>query len=252
MVVQIMNFRNSFTTLLNRIIAMPSSDYSDSGGKGESLRRLSQLDAQRKEAGEIVQRWFRFRARRGIGITYLLLSFLPLLGSILFTLSKTLLIEFAGVTVAAIFFWSLGRLAGAQSFGKMSKTIWLLKEDSTKQSGVVFSQDIRFIALFWPWLAYATANILGLPLYEVLFATIWLVQLVLYRALTVHRNKNPILEVRVEDWLVILAFAIAAIGSSLHIIPDVSPFLLITPLILGAGLKSLYEAPKELVNSRDE
>jgi hypothetical protein len=89
---------------------------------------------------------------------------------------------------------------------------------------------------------------------QIFFALVWLVELVLYRVLTLHRNKNPILDHRAEDWLAVVAFPLGAIISVVNIVPGQSyfGFLLISPLVLIAGLKSLYDAPKELVNNLDE
>lgn len=235
---------------------MPSPNFNRDGGREEVFRRLSQLESQRKEAGEIVQRWFRFRARRGLGVFYSLLSFVPVLGSILGVFSNSESVIFAGVTVAVIFAWIFGRIAGVQSFGKMTRTIHLLKDNAKKKSNSTYNALPTFVlVVLWPWVAYAVASVRGLSLYEVFFALVWLVELVLYRTLTIHRNKNPILEQKAEDWLVIFAFPLAAIISALRIIPNESgflAFLLISPFILIAGVKSLYDAPKELVNYLDE
>jgi hypothetical protein len=235
---------------------MTTSDPSGAGGKDEAIRMFGELENQRKEAGEIVQRWFRFRARRGLGVMYLLLSLSILVGIISYDLTASIVVAIVCGTIVGVFASISGRLAGAQNFGKMTRTIWLLKEDSTrKQSSEIYWTLLRSVAFLWPWLAYAAAVILGLPAYAILFASAWLIELVIYRVLAVRRNKNPILEQRAEDWLVLLAFPIAAMVSLLPIFPSgalFSAFILLSPLFLIAGLKSLYEAPKELVNSLDE
>jgi hypothetical protein len=216
----------------------------------------SELEGQRKEAGEIVQRWFRFRARRGVGIFYLLVSLAPVVGTILGDFFKSSFLGIAGPTIMVVLAWSFGRMAGAQSFSKMRKAVRLLKEDSSIQSSRLRSA-LPFAILFWPWIAYAAADQFGLPTYEIFFALVWLVEIILYRALIIPRNESPIIEQRAEDWLATIAVPIIAIIpalGSLHILPSLSLslFLLLTPLFLIAGLKSLYEAPKELVKSLGE
>ena len=97
----------------------------------------------------------------------------------------------------------------------------------------------------------------GLPIYEIFFAAVWLLENILYRILTHHGNSVSIVEPRVEDWLAGLSVPVIAIFSSLgqlNFLPNdsFSVYLLITPFFLIAGLKSLYEAPKELVKNLDE
>jgi len=66
---------------------------------------------QRVEAELIAARLFRFRARRGLGVLYSLLSVLPLLGLILYaTVSPQLTI--AGVVTGTLTVWFVARFYG--------------------------------------------------------------------------------------------------------------------------------------------
>lgn len=218
----------------------------------DDLSTLSQLEGQRKEAGEIVYRWFRFRARRGLGLFYSLLSFLPLIGSILGTLFASEDVTLAGITVGIVCFWVVARVAGFRGFGRMRSTIELLKEDVPMGGR---SQDLKRAATFvvivlWPWIAYAVATTMGNAPLEVLFALVWLVEFVTFRVVTLKRNKNPIVGLRIEDWVVIVSIPVAALLSAFQIVSNAPPFFgftLVSPLLLFSGLKSLYDAPKELV-----
>jgi hypothetical protein len=237
---------------------MSSSEFPKRGRGDEDLSQLYQLEGQRKEAEEIVRRWFRFRARRGIGIFYLVVSLAPVLGTIVGTLFNA---EVAGIIVGtstAVFAWFCARRAGAQSFGRMTRTMKLLEEDPTQNPKPIASNPVIFLLQLWPWIPYVVTGVLGLPLFEIFFALVWLVENVLFRVLVLSRNKNPILCQRVEDWLATLSVPIIAIIpalSQLGILPQEPPFsafLLITPLFLVAGVKSLYDAPKELVGNHDD
>jgi hypothetical protein len=231
-----------------------SSGPSDRSGKEIDPRELSELEGQRKGAGEIVQRWFRFRARRGIGIFYLFVSLAPVLGTFFGNLTNSTFVGYAVPTATVFLGWAFGRMAGAQSFREMSKTIKLLKEDTAKQPRAAFDA-LRFLALIWPWFAYAAATFEHLPIYQIVFALVWLVENVFLRFLF-HRSKNSIIELRAEDWLASVSVPIIGVLvglAELRILPIEwnSLFLLITPFFLIAGLKSLYEAPRELVNNLD-
>lgn len=238
---------------------MPSAQSSpdeDRTGKGDRLSTLNRLEGQRREAGDIVYRWFRFRVRRGLGIFYCLLSFLPVLGTILGTLGASQDVVIVGTSVGLVCAWIVSRSLGLRGFGKMSNTLDLLKGDGSLDGGSArFKGASTVIAIIlWPWLAYAIAGSLGLTDLEVLFAVVWLVEFVAYRFLTLRRNKNPIVDHRTEDWLVVFIIPMAALLSTVRIVPNASQFyafLLISPILLFCGIKSLYDAPKELVRGLD-
>jgi hypothetical protein len=233
---------------------MSSSDLSGVTGTQERPGKSYRLEDQRKEAGDIVQRWFRFRARRGIGVFYSLISIFPVLGTILSAFSVSPVVIYSCITLAVFLMLFFAKSTGIQSFDKMTATIRLLKDDSAKDRS--YSAAALFVVFaLWPWLGYLISTLLHQPVFAILFALTWLVELVLYRLLGSHRKTNSIIDVRVEDWVIIIAFPLAAIISTIGILPHetwFSAFLLISPLVLLAGMKSLYEAPKELVSNLDE
>jgi len=221
-------------------------------GKGDELSVLSQLEGQRKEAGDIVYRWFRFRVRRGLGLFYSLLAVLPILGVILGTLFASQSVTLVGVTIGIVCVWIVSRTAGFQGFGRMGSTIDLLKEnDSPGGKGREARRTATFLFIaVWPWVAYAVVSLLELKYLQILLALIWLVEFVAYRMFSLRRNKNPIVSHGIDDWLVVFSIPIAALISTIDIIPGSPPFfgfMLVSPFLLFAGIKSLYEAPKELV-----
>jgi len=219
--------------------------------EGDELNVLNQLEGQRKEAGDIVYRWFRFRVRRGLGLFYSLLSFLPVFGSILGTLFASENVALVGVTVGIVCIWIVSRTAGFQGFGRMRGTIELLKENEPGGRGRELRRTATFLFVaVWPWVAYAAASALGQRYLEVLFAVVWLAEFIAYRIFSLRHNANPIVSHRVEDWLVVFCIPVAALVSALLVLPYAPPlygFVLGSPFLLFAGIKSLYDAPKELV-----
>jgi len=230
--------------------ARSSPDTEERVEEGDSLSTLSELEGQRKEAGDIVYRWFRFRVRRGIGVFYCLLSFLPVIGSIMGTLFASQFVGVAGASVALVCSWAVSRNAGFRGFGRMSSTLDLLKGDGSPE-GRRWGTVQTFVAItLWPWLAYGIAGILGLRALQILFAVLWLVEYVAYRFLTLSRNRNPLVDHRAEDWLVVVIIPVAALISAAGVLASAPPFyafLMVSPILLFCGMKSLYDAPKELV-----
>lgn len=212
---------------------------------------MSQLESQRKEAEDIVYRWFRFRIRRGLGVFYALLASLSLLGSILGTVFASQTLTIVCDTIALLLIWAAARAAGFRGFGRMGSTIDLLKEGGSTDGR---SRSLRAAAIFvvvavWPWVAFAAAAVLGQTSLEVLFALVWLVEFVGYSILSLRRNKNPMVDHRLEDWLVVVCIPTAALVSALRIFHTTDLFFgfdLVSPLLLFSGIKSLYDAPKEL------
>jgi hypothetical protein len=232
---------------------MSASGFSDFGNDKEVLKRFGELETQRKEAGEIVYKWFRYRARRNIGIFYSLVSFFPVLGTILsgFSVSSTTIyIVMTVATCTAVF---VARLVGMQNFGMMRTTISLLKENSKIRATHSYFEAASYVILvLWPWFGFMVAASLHVAIVAILFALTWLVELVFFRIVVVRRNKNPIIDLGIADHIIVFAFPLAAIFSVLGVLPNstwFSPFLLITPLVLFAGVKSLYDAPKELAGN---
>ena len=79
---------------------------------------------------------FRFRARRGIGVFYTLLSIVPLLQALLTELSAPNEIIQISIPIALIAIWIIARMAGLQKFYQMMVTIDLFegKKENKKAS----------------------------------------------------------------------------------------------------------------------
>ena len=240
---------------LGKEFCMPPEEHvvreSTEAGDRDDFRALKELIAQRNEAGDITYRWFRFRVRRGLGVFYALLSFVPVLGTVLGLFSVSQYVIITVVTIALVCVWIVARTLGFEGFGRMASTIRLLRRNEPADGSQGFKRVATFVAVaVWPWVAYAVAASLGQRLFQILFAVLWFVEFVSYRLITIRRNKDPLADHRIEDWVVLLCFPAAALLSTFAAFPNASPFygfLLVSPFLLFSGMKSLYDAPKELV-----
>jgi hypothetical protein len=206
---------------------------------------------QRKEAEVITARLFRFRTRRSTGLFYCLVSISPILGTILhFTLPLSLAI--AGTLASFLVMWWIARLWGFGRFSRMQYSLDFLKGDKgavydeKKDSRLFFRKNfVRFVALIWPGFGYVIANEEGAPLLAILFLVFFVSQLILVRIFSSSAKNGGIFQRKPEDWAAIFGAVCIAI---LAVIPG-SPWwtsALMCPIFLASGIKSLYDAPKEL------
>lgn len=216
---------------------------------------MNLVEQRRKEAEEIALSLFRFRARRGTGVFYASLSSLPPFAVILsnFLSSYEVLGAFLCL-IAGV--WIISKLSGFQSFAKMSYTIELLRGSDSDVSKLRSFNPSGLILALWPWIAFALAEAQGLNSLAVIFLVIWIVQFTVLRVFSIDlRRKRKatvvILDRKIEDWIVTILFPVA---TGLLIVPGVLSlgFLLASPVLLFAGIKSLYEAPKELAQDFEQ
>lgn len=216
---------------------------------GSETLTLKQLKDQLAEAEGKVYRWFRFRVRRGIGMLYCLFSFLPVFGTLLYVISGSTPVAILGGTVAGVGSSIVFRTAGLRGVGKMSSTIGMMKGRSSPGSLNRRATSLLGLLLL-PWVAYGAAVSFGQASVAAAFAVLWLAEFAFYRALTAGRAIDPIIEPGAADWLAAVSFPLGAVLSTFPGLPDplhYYGFLLVSPLLLLAGAKSLYDAPKELV-----
>jgi len=206
---------------------------------------------QRVEAELIAARLFRFRARRGLGVLYSLLSVLPLLGLILYaTVSPQLTI--AGVVAGTLTVWFVARFYGFGGFSRMEYSLGFLKG----QRGPTFDQDregwlhrrtsfVWFLSSAWPWFGYTLASVEGYLYLAAAFLVVLVAEWVLIARFSHSPREDRILEGRVEDWAFGVGDVIIGIIAILPGAPEWT-WVFASPLFVLCGTKSLYEAPKEL------
>jgi hypothetical protein len=210
------------------------------------------LQQERIEAELIAARLFRFRARRGLGVFYSLVSIIPLIGLILYATVPPFL-AITGVIACSLTIWFIASACGFGGFSKMQYSLDFLRG----QKGAIYDekQDRRlswrststwFFAIFWPWIGYSIANAEGYPLLAAVFLVILAAELALIRTFARSaKAEDLILERRVEDWAMALGPVLIGITAILPGAPGWT-WALASPLYVVCGTKSLYDAPREL------
>jgi hypothetical protein len=205
------------------------------------------------DAELITARLFRFRARRSLGLYYSLVSIVPVLGTIL-SLTGSASLVIAGILAGVILTWSLARLWGFARFSKMQYSLAFLKGekgevyDEKGDRKLSFRRDLaRFIAIVWPWFGYIIAIVEKHPFIAILFPALFILELVLIKVLSSSskKKKGDILQMKSEDWTMVLGCILIAMVAIIPGAPGWT-WTLASPIFLGSGIKSLYDAPKEL------
>lgn len=220
------------------------------------MNQNQKLEQQRREAESLVYRWFRFKTRRALGLLYCVFAFLPLVEEALYLVSDNSLVSLVGTVLVG---WTCSialRSSGYRGFGGMMNTIDMLQGKDTLRSSSGARRVIMWLVVaIWPLVGYVATTIIGEEQLYVPIAILWLVERIVISFWVFRRsNRPPILDPEIEDWLAAISFPIGALLSTLPIIPyAVHPygFLLVSPLLAFCGIKSLYEAPKELAASLD-
>ncbi|MGA2663533.1 MAG: hypothetical protein ABSF83_01125 [Nitrososphaerales archaeon] len=206
---------------------------------------------QRIEAELIAARLFRFRARRGLGVFYSLISIIPLVGLILYN-TVALPFAVAGELVSILAVWFVARSSGFGGVSKMQYSLDFLKGER----GTVYDEKGErrsswrrnlawFLATLWPWFGYTIASAEGDPYLAAFFLVVFAAELVLILSVTRSTKGDRVLERRVEDWAFVAGDVLVAFVAILPGAPDWT-WALASPLFIFCGTKSLYDAPKEL------
>ena len=216
------------------------------------------LDEEQQNPKDIALAMFRFRARRGTGVYYTMLTTVVVLIAVLEGLSAPFyfLIVATGLLVMGILF--LAGLAGMKRFTQMGLAIDLLEQEQNphrrRHRLTRLLDGARTIVLTLLPLAAAVvyvitgSAILGSSVLIGYVASI----LAYYFLVFSRRNVDSVLPWRIEDWVVVivpptllLLFFFDVINSTIYLV-----LLLLTFLL--TGVKSSFEAPQELVRVLDD
>jgi hypothetical protein len=97
---------------------------------------------------------------------------------------------------------------------------------------------------------FAVLEIYNLNVYAALLIFVWVIVWVFLNVFSYSRqSKNRILSRRIEDWIALPIAMTLLILNALPVVGSVVSFSFATPVLLLAGIKSLYQAPEELVRS---
>jgi hypothetical protein len=219
-----------------------------------SITEPSEPEPEGRSPKQIALAIFRFRARRGLGVFYALISTIPVLVTILKLFSPPGYVYVVSLIFLMTAIWLTSRAAGMKGFYNMDKAIALYehgKQDLTKRSESFKIVRALFLFIF-PFALFAVLEIYNLSVIAAFVIFAWVVAWVFLNVLSYSRqSKNGVVCRRIEDWV---ALPITMALLILNVLPGVGSvvnFLYAAPIMLGAGIKSLYQAPEELVRSNE-
>jgi hypothetical protein len=227
--------------------------------KKQQQQQAALLQQQRIEAELIAARLFRYKVRRGLGVFYALVAIMPVVGIVLYLTVPPLFVVF-GLIAGYLTIWIVARMSGFAGMTRMQYSLDFLKGE---RGGVYDEKGYRwiswtksfasfFLLIALPWLAYSVADQEGYTtLSSVIILALMASMLIIEMLSRQRRKKNNkeksinVLERRVEDWAIIVgSFSIALLANAPG--APVWTWALASPIFLLSGIKSLYDAPKEL------
>jgi hypothetical protein len=216
------------------------------------------LQQQQIDAELIAARLFRYRVRRGLGVFYSLIAIMPVLGIILY-LTVPILFVVSGLIAGYLTVYVVARFCGFEGLSRMQYSLDFLRGkrgkiyDEKGYRWISWTKSFAsfFLLIAFPWLAYSIADQEGYTTISSIIIMILISSFVLIELCSRPSRKNreskgfSVLEKRVEDWAIIIgSFSIALLAN----VPGapVWTWIIASPIFLLAGIKSLYDAPKEL------
>ncbi len=215
---------------------------------GNSIAKL--LEEEEQKPKNIALSIFRFRARRGIGVYYALLSMVPILVGVLVSLSAPLyaILISVGLLVLGILFFS--RLAGMNRFYQMRLVMDLFEQKQEKHRHRLnrLLESARTALVLLPLVAAAIFEVTSSAVLGsvVLIAFVGYV-LFYYFLVFSKQSADSVLPWRIEDWLVAVFPATLLMLSFFQEINTTTYLVSLILVFLLAGIKSSFEAPQELV-----
>ena len=214
------------------------------------------LQGQQTEVELIAARLFRYKVRRGLGVFYALVAIMPVFGIILY-LTVPLLLVVSGLLCGYLTIYVVARVSGFQGLTRMQYSLDFLRgergriydEKGYRRISWTKSFARFFLLIVFPWLAYSIADQEGYTSLASVFILILLGAFVFIEINSRLRRKSKkgisVLDRRIEDWAIIIgSFSIALLANVSG--APVWTWALASPIFLLSGIKSLYDAPKEL------
>ena len=215
------------------------------------------LQQQQIDAELIAARLFRYKVRRGLGVFYSLIAIMPVVGIILYV-SVPLAFVVSGLIAGYFAIYIVARLSGFAGLTRMQYNLDFLKGkrgqiyDEKGYRLISWSKSFAsfFLLIAFPWLAYSIADQEGQTTLASIFILILIATFAVievFRRLKGKKDKDifRVFERRAEDWAIIIgSFSIALLANVSG--APVWTWAVASPIFLLAGIKSLYDAPKEL------
>jgi hypothetical protein len=217
------------------------------------INEIYDSEQEQRNPKDIALAVFRFRARRGIGFFYALLSIAPLVATLLAYISAPAYVTQISIPVIIIMIWLFARAAGMQGFNQMYNAISLFegKEKKEKPRNKLIEILKRgFVSPILPLVAIVIFDLLGLGILAFIVLITWIAAIVFYDIFAFSKkSSDSIVRRRIEDWLVLFLVPTILLLLVFRILSPVICLPSLSVILLAAGVKSLYEAPEELVQS---
>ncbi|MGD0643828.1 MAG: transcriptional regulator [Candidatus Bathyarchaeia archaeon] len=211
------------------------------------------LEEEEQKPKNIALAIFRFRARRGIGVYYALLSTVPLLVAVLDDLSAPLflILTSVGLLVLGILFFA--RWAGMKRFYQMRLAIDLFEQKQNPKKrrhrlNRLLEGARTVLVTLLPLVAATIFEITGNAILGSVALIAFVAYVLAYYIFVYSRQSaDSVLPWRTEDWLVAVFPPTLLLLSFFQVISTTTYLVFLLLLFLLTGTKSSYEAPQELV-----
>lgn len=189
---------------------------------------------------------------------YALIAVMPVLGIVLY-LTVPILFVVSGLIAGYLATYIVARLSGFEGLTRMQYSLDFLRG---KRGGTYDEKGYRwiswtksfgsfFLLIAFPWLAYSIADQEGQTTLASVFILMLIAAFAIIEATSRLKRKNDkgesirVLDRRAEDWAILIgSFSIALLANAPG--APVWTWVIASPIFLLAGIKSLYDAPKEL------
>ncbi|MFI5420173.1 MAG: transcriptional regulator [Nitrososphaerales archaeon] len=202
--------------------------------------------------------FFRFSARRGVGVYYSLLATVPILVGVLDDLSAPSIITLVSVALILFGILFLARIAGMKRFYQMNLVMGLFERERNQgklgnKLKRVLEVAVTPLAPLLPLVAAAIFDVTG----SAILSSLVLIGLVAYEVIYYifvysKHSVETVLPWRIEDWAVALSTPALLLLAFFKLIDTTTYLISLILLLLLAGLKSSYQAPQTLVQVMNE
>jgi hypothetical protein len=221
----------------------------------KKITEPSESEPEHRDPKQIALAAFRFRARRGIGVFYASLSTIPVLVTLLNAYPLPGYVYVVSLVLLMIAIWLVSRAAGMRGFTHMSKAIDLydhVKQKSPKKRSDLLKLTRALFLFIFPFALFALIASYNQNALAAAVIFVWVIVWALLNILSYSRqSKDGIVCMHIEDWIALPITMGLLILNSLPVVGLWVKFGFAAPVLLVAGVKSLYEAPEELVRSNE-
>lgn len=207
---------------------------------------LDDLVSQQRRTEEIALRLFRFKTRRGIGAAYSFATVMVILVLIAANVVRSIYLTLFLVTITPAIVTIVSGLFGYRGVVRMNYAIDLANGKVGSERGYVALEIGTVVLLTWPWLTFTILVNFGYSGQAYFFPLIYLFELLVFLTVGYRTKGRQTINWRIEDTIFLVSLFLSSI---LVIFPAIGTlgFEVALPVWILSALKSLYEAPKEVL-----